>query len=152
MLVEDEEGGKAGEDGLQSQQDSGVGGGKMLLGPALDGEGGRGGEEAGYGEGDEEAWGDGEVWFSFEGQGDGHDDGGDADLQCGELTGRDTVRGVGQGKEMAGEGYGAGQRKEISYADAGEEIVPGGSSRGGEEEKSGEGEEGSGCSGPAGSW
>ena len=37
MLVQDEERGQACEDRFESQEDGGVGGGKMLLGPALDG-------------------------------------------------------------------------------------------------------------------
>ena len=127
MFMQDEEGGQACEDGFQSQEDGGVGGGEMLLGPALDGEGGGGGEEAGYGQGDEEAGGDGEVGFSAKGQGDRHDESGYADLEGGELAGGDSVGGVGEGEEVAGEGDRAGEGEEVSGADADEEVLQGGS-------------------------
>ena len=45
MLVEEEERGEPGEDGFEGEDEGGVGGGEMLLGPALDGEGGGGGED-----------------------------------------------------------------------------------------------------------
>ena len=45
-LVEEEERGEGGEDGLEREDERGVGGRQQLLGPALDGEGGGGGEEA----------------------------------------------------------------------------------------------------------
>ena len=51
-LVQEEEGGQPGEDWFEGEEDGGVGGGEVLLGPALDGESGGGGEEAGDGEGD----------------------------------------------------------------------------------------------------
>ena len=41
-----------------------MGGGEVLLGPALDGEGGGGGEEAGDGESDDEAGGERQMRFS----------------------------------------------------------------------------------------
>jgi hypothetical protein len=47
MLMQNEEGGQAGEDGFEGEENGGVGGGEMLLGPALDGEGCGGGKEAG---------------------------------------------------------------------------------------------------------
>ncbi len=151
MLVEDEEGGEAGEDGLQSQQDGGVGWGKVLLGPALDGEGRSCGEEAGHGEGDEQARGDGQIGLACQRQGEGHDDGGDADLKGSKLAGRDSMGGVGQGQEMAGEGDCAGEGQQVSGTDAGEEIAPRRSCRRGEEEEAGEGQECANCGGPAGS-
>src|SRR6266567_7771921 len=123
MLVEDEEGGETGEDGLEGQQDGGVGWGKMLLGPALDGEGSGGGEEAGHGEGDEQARGNGQIGFACQRQGEGHDDGGDADLKGSELASWDSMRGVGQGQEMASEGDCAGEGQQVSGTDAGEEIA-----------------------------
>ena len=57
--MQDEERGQASEDWFEGEEDGGVGGWEMLLGPALDGEGGGGGEKAGNGESDEEAWSDG---------------------------------------------------------------------------------------------
>ncbi len=62
----------------------------MLLGPALDGERSGSGEEAGNDECDDEAWGDGQVGSSAQGQRDGHDERGCADLECCELAGRDS--------------------------------------------------------------
>jgi hypothetical protein len=50
MLMQDEVGGQAGEYRFEGEKDGGVGGWNVLLGPALDGEGGGGGEEAGNGE------------------------------------------------------------------------------------------------------
>ena len=64
MFVQDEVGSQTCEDRFEGEKDGGVGGRKMLLGPALDGEGGGGGEEAGDGECDDEAWGDGQVGSS----------------------------------------------------------------------------------------
>ena len=75
---------RAGEDGFESQEERGVGGREMLLGPALDGEGGGGGEEAGDGQGDEKTRSDGEVRPAAKGESDGHDEGGGADLEGGE--------------------------------------------------------------------
>jgi hypothetical protein len=59
--MQDEVGGQAGEDGFEGEEDGGVGGRKVLLGPALDGESSGGGEEAGDDEGDDEARCDREV-------------------------------------------------------------------------------------------
>ena len=53
MLVQEEQGGEGSEDGLECEEEGGVGGREMLLGPALDGEGGGGGQQAGNGECDE---------------------------------------------------------------------------------------------------
>ena len=53
MLVQYEVRGQAGEHGFEGKEDGGVGGWKVLLGPALDGERSGGGEEAGYGESDD---------------------------------------------------------------------------------------------------
>ena len=49
VLVEEEQGGEPGEDGFECEEQCGVDGRKMLLGPALDGEGGGCCQEAGYG-------------------------------------------------------------------------------------------------------
>ncbi len=62
--MQEEERSQAGKDRFEGEEDGGVGGGEMLLGPALDGEGGGRGEEAGYGEGDEESGRDREVGSS----------------------------------------------------------------------------------------
>ena len=43
VLVQNQEGGQAGEDWFEGEEDGGVGGGEVLLGPALNGEGGGGG-------------------------------------------------------------------------------------------------------------
>ena len=59
------------------------------------------------------------------------------------------MRGVGEGEEMSGEGDGAGEGEEVSRADAHEEVLAGGSGRGGEKEEAGEGENGSDGGGPA---
>jgi hypothetical protein len=61
MLVQNEEGGQAGKDWFECEEDGGVGRGKVLLGPALYREGSRGGEEASHDEGNEQARSDGEV-------------------------------------------------------------------------------------------
>jgi hypothetical protein len=61
MLVQDEVGGQAGEHWFEGEEDGGVGRGEVLLGPALYGERGCGGEEAGDGEGDHEARSDRKV-------------------------------------------------------------------------------------------
>src|ERR1700729_1362694 len=98
MLVQNEERGQAGEDRFQGEKDGGVGGGGVLLGPALDGKGGCGGEEAGNGQSDEETRGDGQVRSSTQWQGDGHDERCYADLQGRELSGGDSARGVGEGE------------------------------------------------------
>ena len=55
MLVQYEERGEAGEDWFEGQEDRSVGGGKMLLGPALDGKGGSGRQKASNGEGYDQA-------------------------------------------------------------------------------------------------
>jgi len=62
MLVQDEKGGQAGEDWFECEKDGGVGRGKMLLSPALDGEGGGGSQKAGDGKGDDKSWRNGEMW------------------------------------------------------------------------------------------
>jgi hypothetical protein len=64
MLVQHEVGGQAGEHRFKGKKDSGVGGREVLLGPALDGERGGGGQEAGNSNGDDEAGSDGQVRFS----------------------------------------------------------------------------------------
>jgi len=46
-LVEEDEGDEPGEDGFEGEEERGVGGRKMLLGPALNGEGSGRSEEAG---------------------------------------------------------------------------------------------------------
>jgi hypothetical protein len=61
-LMQDEERGEAGEDRFEGDENRSVGGGEMLLGPALNGECGGGGEQAGDGERDEEARCRGQVW------------------------------------------------------------------------------------------
>jgi hypothetical protein len=61
MLVQDKVGRHAGEHWFECEEDGGVGRGEVLLGPALYGERGRGGEEAGDGEGDHEARSDREM-------------------------------------------------------------------------------------------
>ena len=55
MLMQYEVRGEAGEHWFEGEEDGGVGGGKVLLGPALDGEGCGGGEEASNGESDDKA-------------------------------------------------------------------------------------------------
>ena len=97
MLVQDEVGSQACEDRFEGEEDRGVGGGEVLLGPALDGEGCGGGKEAGDGESDDEVWGDGEVRSSAQGESDGHNERGYADLEGSELTGGDSVRCVREG-------------------------------------------------------
>jgi len=73
------------------------------------------------------------VRFATEWEGDGHEDGGDSDLEGGKLAGGDAVGGVGDGEEMAGEGDGAGEGEEVSGADAAEEVLRGGALGCGEE-------------------
>ena len=68
---------------------------KMLLGPALNGEGRGGGEQAGDGERDDQAWGEIEVRWAVQRKGDRHDDCGDGDLEGGELSDGDLRGGVG---------------------------------------------------------
>ena len=65
-FAEKEKRDKPGEDGLEGEQERGVGGRKMLLGPALNGEGGGGGEEAGDGKRDDEARSEVEMKWSSE--------------------------------------------------------------------------------------
>ena len=65
------------------------------------------------------------------------------------MGGGDSVGGVSQGEEMSGEGDGADEGEEIAEADAAEEILPGGSSWSGEEEKARKGEERADGGGPA---
>jgi hypothetical protein len=64
MLVQCEVRGYAGEHWFESEENGGVGGWKVLLRPALDGEGCGGGEEAGNGESDDEAWSKRQMRFS----------------------------------------------------------------------------------------
>ena len=73
MFMQNEERSQTSEDWFKGEEDGGVGGGEMLLGPALDGEGGGGGKEAGDGECDQEAGRDGELRFAAQWQGDGHE-------------------------------------------------------------------------------
>ena len=149
MLVQNEEGGQAGEYRFESEEDRSVGGGNMLLGPALDGKGSGSGEEAGNGQGNDETRSNGEVRPSAQWQGDCHDNSSYADLESCELADGDPIRGVGQGEEVGGEGYCACKGKEIPRTDADEEVSKGGSGRGGKEQKAREGKESSDSSGPA---
>ncbi len=151
MLVQNEERGQTREDGFESKEYRSVGGGKMLLRPALNGEGGSRGEKAGDGQRDEEAGSYRQVRSSPDWEGDGHDQGGCADLDGCKLAGGDPVRGVGEREEVPGEGYRAGQREQVAETDADEEILQGRSSRCREKEQAGEGEERSDGGGPAGS-
>ena len=64
MLVQCEVRGQAGEHGFESEKNGGVGGWKVLLRPALDGEGCGGGEEAGYGESYDKTGSDRQMRFS----------------------------------------------------------------------------------------
>src|ERR1700733_1321906 len=150
--MQDEEGGKAGEDWLEGEEDRGAGGGKVLLRPALDGEGGGGGEQAGDGECDQKARRDCQVWSSACGEGDCHECCRYTDLEGGELAGGDLRGDVRQGDQVAGKGERAGHGKHVAEADAGEEIIPGGSRWRGEEKEAVEGQENADCSGPARSW
>jgi len=93
MLVEDEEEVRQAKTGSRVNRMA-VWVGEGVAGPALDGEGSGGGEEAGHGEGDEQARGDGQIGLACQRQGEGHDDGGDADLKGSELAGRDSMGGV----------------------------------------------------------
>jgi len=127
-----------------------VGRREVLLGPALDGEGGGGGYEAGDSEGDQKAERDGEVRLASEGEGDGHDDGGGADLECGQLSGGNFVRGVSKREKVSGEGYGADEGEDVADAYAGEEILPCGPGWSGEEQEAREGQERSDGGGPSG--
>ena len=108
MLVQYEVGGNACEYGFEGEKDGGVGGWEVLLGPALDGERGGGGEEAGNAESYDKPGSDRQMRFSASGQRDCHDEGGYADLESCELAGWHSVRGVGEGQKVSGEGYGAG--------------------------------------------
>ena len=87
--------------------------------------------------------------LAAEWEGDGHDEGGDADLEGCELAGGDSVRGVGDGEEVSGEGDSADKCEEIAEADADEEVLEGRSRRCCEKEQAGEGEEGSDGSSPS---
>jgi hypothetical protein len=82
-FVKEEEGDEPGEYGLEGEQESGMSGRKMLLGPALDGEGCRGGEEAGNGERDYEARSEIEVDGASEREREKHQSGGEHDLEGG---------------------------------------------------------------------
>ena len=139
MFVQNEERGQTSEDWFEGEEDGGVGGGEVSLGPALDGEGGGGGEQAGDGKSDEETRRDREVRLSAKWQRDGHDARRNADLERGELAGWDSMRGVGEGKQMAGEGDGAGESEEVSSANADEEVLERCSPWSCEEEQAGEG-------------
>ena len=68
------------------------------------------------------------------------------------MAGGDSVRGVGEGEEVSGEGDGAGQGEEVAGADADEEVLRGCSGWSGEKEEAGEGEKGSDGGGPARRW
>jgi len=87
--MQDKERGKAGEDRLKREKDCSVGGRKMLLGPALNGKGRGGGEQAGDGECDQEPRGDAQVRSSAERESDCHKRRGYSDLEGGELAGGD---------------------------------------------------------------
>ncbi len=78
--MEHKDGGDDAEDGLKGEQEDGVGGGKDLLGEALNGEGGGGGEEAADEEGDGEGGGGMQVRM-LEREGEEHEEGGEADLK-----------------------------------------------------------------------
>jgi hypothetical protein len=62
------------------------------------------------------------------------------------------MRGVGEGEQVSGEGYGAGQCEEVSGADAYEEVLRRRSGWGREKEQAGEGEKGSDGGGPTWGW
>jgi len=131
--VQDEDGGEGGKDRFERKEHCCVGGREMLLGPALDRKRGGRGQQAGNGQGDEKTGRYGQVRLSFQRKGDSHDDGGGTDLKGGELAGGNPVRRMGQCEQMASKRYGAGEGEQVAGADAGEEVLPGGSGRCGEE-------------------
>ncbi len=89
MFLGDDPGGDGGEDRLEADEDGGVGGRGVLLGPGLGGETEGGGAEGGDQDGDDQRGagmpvrvfeaGEGEEW-----NGDGGEDGGGGDLDDGE--------------------------------------------------------------------
>ena len=95
--MEEDEGGDPGEDRLQGEDEGGVGGGEMLLGPALDGEGGGGGEDGGDRKRGEEAGGEVEGEVASEREGDEQDKGTEANLEGAEEAGVDVRGSLGEG-------------------------------------------------------
>jgi hypothetical protein len=144
----EEEGSEPREDRLEGEDERGVRGGKILLCPRLDGEGGGGGEDGCDEEGDEDAGGGvkqgrAHPWMLEQGQADGHEGGAEADLEDGELFEGNARGKTGESQDVEGESEGAGQGEEVAETDGAE--VEGGAGRGGEEDEAGKGDE---CSEP----
>ena len=92
--MQEEKRGEAGKDRFECEEYCCVSGREMLLGPALNRKCSGSGQQAGDGQGDEKTGCKGQVWFSSKREGDRHEDGGNADLEGSELSGRNSVRGV----------------------------------------------------------
>ena len=82
-LVQEGKAGEPGEDGFEREQEDGVGGRQVLLGVALDGEGGGGAEQGGEQDGDDQARSEGGVGV-LDGERKQHEDGAGGYLQGGE--------------------------------------------------------------------
>ena len=140
MLVEEDKGGEPGEDGFEGEDECGVGGWEVLLGPALDGEGGCGAENGSDGEGLDDAAGEVEVGVSAEWEGQEQDEGAEADLKSAEEAGPGVGSGAVEGEQVGGEGDSAGEGEGFSDAKAGEDGCAGVGWRC-EQDEAGEGED-----------
>jgi hypothetical protein len=154
-FAEEKEGGEPGEDGFESEDESGVGGGKKLLGPRLDSEGGCSGEDSGDDQSDHEAGRPVDPGMFEQRHAGGHECGAEADLENRELF-KGNARGeAGEGEDVEGESEGAAEGKEVAGADGaevkGEAETGAGVGRGGEQDDAGEGDCGSEPGVPSGS-
>jgi len=136
-LAEDEERGDPGKNGLEGEDESGMGGGQVALGPGLHGEGYGGGEDGGDQQGKDKARRRVNPGMLEERHADGHEGGAEADLEEGELFKGKARREVGEGEDVQGESEGAAEGEQVAEIDGAEREAGGG----GEEDDPEEGEE-----------
>ena len=86
-FVQEEGGDESAEDRLENENEDGLGGRQVLLGVALDGERGGGGEDGADDEGEDQRRCEVQVGVALEGLGGEHDQGAKGDLQGGESSG-----------------------------------------------------------------
>lgn len=113
-LAEDEEGCKPCEDGLQCEDEGGVGGGQDALRVGEDREGEGGGEDGRDGECGEDAWGPVNVGVIKKRQGDRHDEGTGTDLDDCQLLKREAGGKMGECDDLEGEAEGADTGEDVA--------------------------------------
>jgi hypothetical protein len=148
-FAEEEKRGEPGENGLEREDEGGMGSGEELLRPRLHGEGGGGGENGGDEQSDDDAGRPVDPGVLEERYGEGHEEGAEANLENGELFEGKAGREMGERQDVEGEAERAAEGEEVAEADGAE--IESGAGRGGQQNDAGEGDEGSGPGVPAGS-